>query len=232
MRIRSLKVVLASPLVNDAGFVREFTHPRITLEELPPHRPAGLEARLLALMQAGYLESGVTESVKIRRAEATAKGVVRWLPLKKAVAAVVAPSMLRPSTRYDLSDRLVTHPAAQRLFDRHQPALLVVSNPGLIFSEVPLLRTARQRGVRAIAIDPSWDNFTNKLIPVRRVDRLMVWNDDDEGPGRGAARLPAGRHSTGGHAAVGPVFSGRRPRRRGTNFAGVSAPTRRRSSSR
>ena len=173
---RSLKVVLASPLVNDAGFVKEFTHPRITLEELPPHRPAGREARLLALMQAGYLESGITESVKIRRAEATAKGVVRWLPLKKAVAAVVAPSMLRPSTRYDLSDRLVTHPAAQRLFDRHQPALLVVSNPGLIFSEVPLLRTARQRGVRAIAIDPSWDNFTNKLIPVRRVDRLVVWN--------------------------------------------------------
>jgi hypothetical protein len=46
----------------------------------------------------------------------------------------------------------------------------------LIFSEVPLLRTAKQRGVRSIAIDPSWDNFTNKLIPVRRVDRLVVWN--------------------------------------------------------
>ena len=27
-----------------------------------------------------------------------------------------------------------------------------------------------------MAIDPSWDNFTNKLIPVRRVDRLVVWN--------------------------------------------------------
>src|SRR6188472_4522959 len=174
---RSLKVVLASPLVSDPGFVREFTHPRITLEGLPPHRPEGLEARLLALMQAGYLESGVTESVKIRRAEATAKGIVRWLPLKKALAALVAPSMLRPATRYDVSDRRVAHPAAQQLFDRHQPSLLVVSNPGLIFSEVPLLRTARQRGVRTIAIDPSWDNFTNKLIPVRRVDRLIVWND-------------------------------------------------------
>jgi hypothetical protein len=28
-----------------------------------------------------------------------------------------------------------------------------------------------------MAIDPSWDNFTNKLLPVRRVDRLIVWND-------------------------------------------------------
>jgi UDP-N-acetylglucosamine 2-epimerase len=28
-----------------------------------------------------------------------------------------------------------------------------------------------------MAVDPSWDNFTNKLLPVRRVDRLLVWND-------------------------------------------------------
>jgi hypothetical protein len=28
-----------------------------------------------------------------------------------------------------------------------------------------------------MAVDPSWDNFTNKLIPVRRVDRLIVWNE-------------------------------------------------------
>jgi hypothetical protein len=173
---QSMRVVLVSPLISDPGFVKEFTHPRITLEPLPPHRPEGREARLLALMQAGYLESGVTESVKIRRAEATAKGVVRWLPLKKAVASAIFPSMLRPASRYDVSDRLVTHPETAQLFDRHQPAVLVVSNPGLIFSEVPLLRTARQRGVRTIAIDPSWDNFTNKLIPVRRVDRLVVWN--------------------------------------------------------
>ena len=27
-----------------------------------------------------------------------------------------------------------------------------------------------------MAIDPSWDNFTNKLMPVRRVSRLVVWN--------------------------------------------------------
>jgi hypothetical protein len=40
-----------------------------------------------------------------------------------------------------------------------------------------MLRTAVRRRVRSMAVDPSWDNFTNKLIPVRRVDRLIVWND-------------------------------------------------------
>jgi hypothetical protein len=31
--------------------------------------------------------------------------------------------------------------------------------------------------VPTVALDASWDNFTNKLIPVRQVDRLIVWND-------------------------------------------------------
>jgi len=172
----ALRVVMMSPLVNDTSFVRECSHPRVTFGDLPPHRPEGLEARLMALMQAAYLESGVTSSVKIRREEALAKGIVRWLPAKRVIARVVAPSMVKPESRYDLMDRLVSHPAIEKVFDAHHPSIVMVSNPGLIFSEVPLLRTAKRRGIRTMAIDPSWDNFTNKLIPVRRVDRLVVWN--------------------------------------------------------
>ena len=73
--------------------------------------------------------------------------------------------------------------------------LLVGSSPGLIFSEVPLLRTAVRRRVRTIVVDPSWDNFTNKLIPVRRADRLVVWNDIMKQQAvelHGYARIPDG----------------------------------------
>jgi len=171
------EVVLASPLVNDAAFAAEFRHPRIRLEDLPPHKPTGLEARLLAMVQAGYIGSGVTESVRIRRAEAVAARTIRWIRAKRLLASVAAPSLLRPRTRYALSDRWVAHLYADRLFDAYGPSLLVTSSPGLILSEVPLLRTAARRRVRSMAIDPSWDNFTNKLLPVRRVDRLIVWND-------------------------------------------------------
>lgn len=170
-------VVVVSPLVKDAAFVAEFGHPRVHFVDLPPHRPAGLEARLMALVQAGYIGSGVTESVRIRRAEAAAAGTIRWIGAKRLLASLTAPTMVRARTRYDVIDRLVTHPDAERLFDRYAPVLLVASSPGLILAEVPLLRTAVRRGVRTIAIDPSWDNFTNKLLPVRRVDRLIVWNE-------------------------------------------------------
>ena len=173
----SLHVVIVSPLVKDRSFVVEVTHPRVSLEDLPPHRPEGLEARLMALMQAAYLDSGITESVRIRKTEALAAGTIRWIRLKRLLAQLIAPSMVRPSSRYDVIDRRISHPWADQLFDRHAPAMLVTSSPGLIFSEVPLLRTAARRGLMAMAVDPSWDNFTNKLLPVRRTNRLVVWND-------------------------------------------------------
>ena len=171
------EVVIVSPLVNDAAFVREFEHPRVQFEDLPPHRPAGLEGRLLALVQAGYIDSGVTESVRIRRAEAVAKKTIRWIRAKRLLASAFAPSIVRPATRYALIDRVVSHPYAERLFDRYRPVLLVASSPGLTFTEMPLMRTAARRGVRSMSVDASWDNFTNKLLPVRRVSRLIVWND-------------------------------------------------------
>ncbi|HYU79914.1 MAG TPA: CDP-glycerol glycerophosphotransferase family protein, partial [Vicinamibacterales bacterium] len=173
----AVRVVLLSPLVKDPEFVREVRHSRVHFEDLPPHRPAGLEARLQALMQAAYLNSGLTESVEIRRAEALAKGTVRWIGAKALLAKLLAPSMVRRPTRYQVSDSWIRHPGAEEIFDRHNPVLLIVSSPGLIFSEVPLLRTAARRCIASMAIDPSWDNFTNKLLPVRRVTRLVVWNE-------------------------------------------------------
>jgi hypothetical protein len=169
------EIVLLSPMAADEAFVREFQRARIL--DLPPHRPAGLEGRLMALVQASYIDSGVTESVRIRRQEAIANGTIRWIRAKRLLSTIAAPSIVRPGTRYELIDRHVSHPWAEALFDEHRPSLLVTSSPGLIFSEIPLLRTAVRRRVRTVTIDPSWDNFTNKLIPVRRVNRLIVWND-------------------------------------------------------
>ena len=173
----SLRVVLLSPMARDAAFVREFTTERVEIVDLPGHTPMGLEARLLAIVQASYLSRGQTESVRIRLAEARANGIIRALPIKAAIGKVLVEPFTHNGSRYALSDRVVSHPLMERLFEQHQPKLVVAANPGLVFSEVPLLRTARRRGVFSMAIDPSWDNFTNKLIPVRQVDRLVVWND-------------------------------------------------------
>src|SRR4029077_17244390 len=97
------------------------------------------------LNQAVYLDAGGRGSVKIGREEALAKKSIRWIRTKRLLTSVVAPSILRKPTRYAVIDRMISHPWAERLFERHRPVLLVGSSPGLIFSEVPLLRTAVRR---------------------------------------------------------------------------------------
>ena len=174
---RTLQIVLLSPMARDAAFVKEFERPGVRIIDQPPHLPTGLEARLLSLVQAGFLSRGRTESVRIRMMEARASGIIRWLPIKAAIGRVVTALGSGSGSPYALSDRLVSHPAMDRLFDEHRPVLVVCANPGLVFSEVPLMRTARRRGVTCMVIDASWDNFTNKLLPVRQADRLVVWND-------------------------------------------------------
>lgn len=174
---RALKIVLLSPMARDAAFVQEFASDRVEIVDLPGHTPSGLEARLLAIVQASYLSRAQTESVRIRLLEARANGIIRALGIKAALGRLLVEPFTNNGSRYALSDRMVSHPRMEQLFDQHQPRLVVVANPGLVFSEVPVLRTARRRGVFSMAIDPSWDNFTNKLIPVRQVDRLVVWNE-------------------------------------------------------
>ena len=169
----ALRIVLFSPMARDAAFAKEFARPGVLLLDQPAHVPSGLEARLVSLIQAGFLSRGRTESVRIRMMEARANGIIRWLGVKALLGRLVS----RAAAPYALSDRLVSHPHMEQLFDEHQPALVVCANPGLVFSEVPLMRTARRRGVPCMVIDASWDNFTNKLLPVRQADRLVVWND-------------------------------------------------------
>ena len=174
-RAGGARIVLMSPLVADAAFTREFAHPRVVFEELPAHVPRGLEARLLGLIQARYLEMRTTETLRIKLAANHAGTALRYRRAKAALGRIVAPR--GASGRwYEWADRVVADPAIDRVFDLHGPSLVAVSTPGLIFAEIPLLRTARRRGVRTVAVDLSWDNLTNKLLPIRRVDRLIVWN--------------------------------------------------------
>ena len=107
----ALHIVLMSPMAKDPLFVREFERPRVTIVDQPAHQPKGLEARLLAIVQASYLSQGQTESVRIRLQEARANGIIRWLELKGLIGRVLVQPFTRNGSRYALSDR----------FDREHP---------------------------------------------------------------------------------------------------------------
>jgi hypothetical protein len=172
--VPDVHVVILSPLSADPAFAREFAHPRVSVDVLPVHVPAGIEGRLLSVIQARFLQVCKTDTLRIRAGKEF-PGAPALRPLKALMGRLVTPNGQRGEW-YDVADRFVSDPAMEAIFDRHRPALVVAASPGLIFSEIPLLRTARRRTIPTMAVDLSWDNLTNKFFPPRHVDRLVLWN--------------------------------------------------------
>jgi len=170
------RIVLMSPLAADPAFTSEFAHPRIAFEPLPPHVPSGLERRLLGVLQAYYLTRRTTETVRIKLGAGHAGTKIRLRTLKAIAARVLAPHAAA-GRWYDVADRFASDPDADAVIARWRPTLVAVATPGLIFAEVPALRAAARRRIPTMAVDLSWDNLTNKLFPIRRLDRIVVWNE-------------------------------------------------------
>ena len=172
--VPDVRVVLVSPLSEDPAFTREFAHPRVGFETLAPHAPAGFEGRLFGVLQARYLQICKTDTLRIRGPKEF-PGATRYRAAKRLLGRILAPGGRRGDW-YGAVDRLVTDAGTAPLFERHQPTLVATASPGLIFSEIPILRTARRLSIPSIAVDLSWDNLTNKFFPARQVDRLVLWN--------------------------------------------------------
>ena len=91
-------IVVCSPLVNDPAFVREFEQPRVRFEELPPHRPAGLEARW-----------AVTGVFILNLTSLYGRHCRRWPPVLKRESANGGSSIAHLNSRGRLSPVLPCH---------------------------------------------------------------------------------------------------------------------------
>jgi CDP-glycerol:poly(glycerophosphate) glycerophosphotransferase len=157
---------------------------------LAPHEPGFLERRIIRILQEKYVKTMPTESMRIRiaREKQLEHGrEVRYLdrggigaPKTKLVRALLAgvtklplslPFLFRLLDRATLGDRYAD------LFQREKPALVLTPTTGIYFGEGPLMGRADAEHVPILAIDLSWDHFTTKTAPLRRVDALTVWNE-------------------------------------------------------
>jgi hypothetical protein len=146
----------------------------VSFEPLPPHVPAGLERRFSASSRRATRRAE-PETIRIKLASGHAGTISRYRGLKALIGRTLSSHADR-GRWYDVSERFVAYPQTDAMFARHRPTLVAVATPGLIFAEIPVLRTAVRQRVPSVAVDLSWDNLTNKLFPIRKVDRLVVWN--------------------------------------------------------
>jgi hypothetical protein len=184
------RLVILSPLVREQSFRDEFSAPKVIFEELEPHEPGFLERRIIRILQEKYVKTMPTESMRIRvaRERQLEDGrETRYLdrgglgaPKTRAVRAALAgvtrlplslPFLFKVLDAATLGDRYTA------LFERERPSLVLTPTTGIYFAEGPLMGRADAAGVPILAIDLSWDHFTTKTAPLRRVAGLAVWNE-------------------------------------------------------
>jgi len=185
------RLVILSPLVRQARFREEFAADKVTFEELLPHQPGWLERRIIRVLQEKYVKTMPTDSMRIRvarerRLEATAREV-RYLDrgglsepstrARRAAMGLLKRLPLPLPLLFRTSDWLTLGGRYRELFHREPPDVLVTPTTGIYFGEGPLMARADTRGVPILAVDLSWDHFTTKTAPLRRVAGLSVWNE-------------------------------------------------------
>lgn len=67
--------------------------------------------------------------------------------------------------------------AHRHVFERYRPDLVVVPGPGFMLADTYLLREARRRGVRTVAVVASWDNTTSRGLAGAVADRYVAWTE-------------------------------------------------------
>lgn len=171
-----LRIVILSPLVRDKRFVEEFQDDNVFIEEMLDHQPNRAEALVLRLARESFVRETPVETLQMRVAAASVGRL--WNPARRLGAlGVKLLRYLPPHFWYRVGDQFVRDSHTSRLFRRYAPDLVVTMKGGLRLSEVPVLKEARRRRVRTAAIGLSWDNLTTKVLPLRRLDRLIVWNE-------------------------------------------------------
>ena len=182
------RIVILSPLVRERHFRDEFAADKVAFAALQPHDPGFVERRIVRILQEKYVKAMPTESMRIRvarerrlelhevryldrggigepgsRAARAALGVLKRLPLSLPLL-------------FKANDLLTLGNQYEALFRRERPAMLVTPTTGIYFAEGPLMGRADTEGVPILAVDLSWDHFTTKTAPLRRVAGLSVWN--------------------------------------------------------
>lgn len=181
-------VVILSPLVSEPHFVEEHEGPKVRFEPLIPHEPGWMERRFIRVMQERFVKTMPTASMRIRVAKAArAEQEVRYLDrtplsarstgIKRFAVGALKTLPCSIDFWFRASDFCTLGPRYADVFAKHRPSLLVTPTTGLYFGEGPLMARADRLRVPSLAIDLSWDHFTTKTAPLRRVMGLSVWND-------------------------------------------------------
>lgn len=166
-----VRVVLATPAVEEvSAFVREHGD-RVTVEPTPYYKPTLCER----LLRSVYWSSLYYKCGSIRNN--ISSGRMGWLvALVNVLQRAVGPD--RFGRWLDaINQRVGRTSTCGEILRRHAPDLVVLSRVFNFSADYPLLKAAVQQQIPTIALVSSWDNLTTKGFFPFGVDEIAVWNE-------------------------------------------------------
>jgi hypothetical protein len=122
-----------------------------------------------------FADWALTPTRQIREREEWARN--RWRRLLWPAHRRLGRSALWRRTWYDAENWLLPDPYHRPAFARLEPDVVVTATPGVVVSDIRLVRRARASGVPSVTFTQGWDNLTSKTIIGARPDELIVWNE-------------------------------------------------------
>ena len=167
------RIVLLTTNSDEAEFTKEFGSDRVLIRPLV--RESSHLSYLLQRLHLFLFETRLPTSTSVvKRQRFRRIQFLRYLLVLVWIRGSVGRALFR---LWRSVDRVLTptgHHAP--IFEEFDPDLVVVSTLGREEADVSLIRLARERGVRTLAVLRGWDNLTTKEYVREKVDKLVVWN--------------------------------------------------------
>jgi CDP-glycerol glycerophosphotransferase (TagB/SpsB family) len=165
-------VLLTKSAERATYYEAEFSNPRLLYEVVPRGAVRGFD-RVFATLKFTLLRTATTELRRRMAYEARRNRLAYWSGW--FINRLLARPLVRRLVRF-LDYHLVRDATYAPLFDRYQPDLVFCAH---LFDEpeTHLVREAKRRGVKVVALVNSWDKVTARCIMRLLPEKAIVFND-------------------------------------------------------
>jgi len=168
-----VRIVILSPIGNEAEFRREFEASNVCVEEWPRTKVGFWEKRLKNLKDYIWVSRGLTQAIRVRRLSQLGRWGLVWRDVVGRLARTAGVTEERIN-QWEI-DIYRSHFLVKSLYDKYAPELVVFTR--LFGTNLHVIKEAKKRKIPALCLVESWDNLICKgplsVVP----ERMAVWNE-------------------------------------------------------
>ena len=150
-----VRVVILSPIGDDAGFRAEFEAPNICVEKWPRTKVGFWEKRLKNLKDYVWVSRGLTQAIRVRRLAQRGKWGLAWRDVLGRLARSLGITEQHINA-WEMRTYQSRSTVAQ-VYDRYHPDLVVFTR--LFGTNLHVIKEAKKRRIPVLCLVESWDNL-------------------------------------------------------------------------